>query len=441
MTWMAGRPRTRRELTVAALVLAGLVGFVVLVYVAVVLGVGALVGRTSRPSLLLSVVATVVVALAFDPVQTLLEGAAGRVVHGGPPPPYEVWERFSSTVTASAPARELPVRMARVLAEGTGAREAQVWLLVHGRPVLAGAWPPGLTGSATLPDAGPGHEGEGVRSLPVRHAGEVLGLLVVRERTPLTSVEERLFRGLADQAGLVLHSARLRVELEQRAAQLSGTAEELTASRQRLVDVQDERRRVLERDIHDGAQQHLVALAVNLRLAERLMGRSPDRAHALLREQQRATRETVETLVRLARGIYPPLLSREGLVAALRAEAATSPVPVTIEAAGTQRYDAGIEAAAYFCCLEALQNATKHAGATAIRLRVEAGPDELVVEVEDDGRGFVPGGDPVGEGLTNIRDRVESVGGRLALESAAGQGTRLQARFSTVVPAAPGGRS
>ena len=441
MRWLAGRRRaTRREVVESALVLAGLTGFVVLVYVVVVLGVGAAVGRTSPTSLLLSVVATVLVALAFDPVQTRLERVAAKVVHGGTPPPWEVWERFSSTVTGSAPAREVPARMAQVLADGTGARRAEVWLVVDDRPVLAACWPPGASaGTAPPRDAGP--DADGLRTLPVRHAGELLGHLVVQERAPLTTVEERLFGGLADQAGLVLRSARLRVTLEQRVAELSRRADELTASRQRLVDVQDERRRVLERDIHDGAQQHLVALAVNLRLAQRLLTTSPDRAHALLEEQQRATREAVDTLLRLSRGIYPPLLGQEGLVPALRAAAATSPVPVTVEARGAGRYDAGVEAAAYFCCLEALQNATKHAGATAIRVCVESGGDGLAVEVNDDGRGFVTGADGAGEGLANIRDRVESAGGSLLLESAAGQGTRLRAAFPTAVPDTVAGRS
>jgi signal transduction histidine kinase len=409
---------------VSGLVLAGLTGFVVLVYVLVVVGVGAVVGATSSPDLVLSVVATAVVAVAFDPVQSLLERAAARLVYRGTPP-YEVWERFSSTVTGSYPAEELPARMARVLAEGTGARAAEVWLVVDGRASPAATWPPDVSPSE---DDAPGR-----RVLPVRYAGETLGLLVVQEDAPLTAVEERLFTGLADQAGLVLRSARLRAELESRIAEQTTRAEELRASRQRLVDVQDERRRALERDIHDGAQQHLVALAVNLRLVQTVAARSPERARALLAGQQKATADAMDTLAQLSRGIYPPRLAEEGLAAAVRAAATTSPVPVNVVTDGVGRYPPQVEAAAYFTCLEALQNAAKHACATSVRVTLQAAPDALVLAVEDDGVGYVVSGHSSGAGLANLRDRVDSVGGTLRIDSAPGRGTRVQAQL----PAGP----
>jgi signal transduction histidine kinase len=423
--------RTRREVAQSALVLAGLTAFVLVVYVVVVLGGGALTGRTSSPSTMLSVLATVVVAVAFDPVQTALEDVAARVLHGGTPAAYEVWERFSSTVTGSSPAEELPSRMARVLAEGTGARWSQVWLVVGGRPRLAATWPPGAA-----PEPGPGqsdprdHDAPGRRLLPVRHAGELLGVLVVQERdhVPLTAVEERLFAGLADQAGLVLRSARLRADLERRLVELSERAEELRASRQRLVDVQDERRRGLERDIHDGAQQHLVALAVNLRLAHTLMSRSPDRARALLAEQVGATADAVDTLVRLSRGIYPPRLAEDGLAAALEAAASSSPVPVVITTSGLGRYPPAVEAAAYFCCLEALQNAAKHSGASSVRIELHGTDGALALSVADDGHGFDAASTRSGGGLANLADRVESVGGHLTVEAWPGRGTVVRAR-------------
>jgi signal transduction histidine kinase len=409
---------------VSGLVLAGLTGFVVLVYVLVVVGVGAVVGATSSPDLVLSVVATAVVAVAFDPVQSLLERAAARLVYRGTPP-YEVWERFSSTVTGSYPAEELPARMARVLAEGTGARAAEVWLVVDGRASPAATWPP---------DASPSEDdAPGRRVLPVRYAGETLGLLVVQEDAPLTAVEERLFTGLADQAGLVLRSARLRAELESRIAEQTTRAEELRASRQRLVDVQDERRRALERDIHDGAQQHLVALAVNLRLVQTVAARSPERARALLAGQQKATADAMDTLAQLSRGIYPPRLAEEGLAAAVRAAATTSPVPVNVVTDGVGRYPPQVEAAAYFTCLEALQNAAKHASATSVRVTLQAAPDALMLGVEDDGVGYVVSEHSSGAGLANLRDRVDSVGGTLRIDSAPGRGTRVQAQF----PAGP----
>ena len=248
--------------------------FVVLVYVVIVLGGGVLIGHTASPSVPLSVLATAVVALAFEPVQARLEAFASRTMHGGVASPYDVLSRFSETVSGSYAAEELPSRMARVLAEGTGAEWSQVWLVVGDRPRLAATWPPEATRERAAGDLRDTVEDEvaGRRSLEVRHGSEVLGVLVVQEHEhrPLTTVEERLFEGLARQAGPVLRGARLRAQLELRRAELSARADELRGSRERLVDLQDEERRLLERDIHDGAQQHLVALAVNLRLAQTL---------------------------------------------------------------------------------------------------------------------------------------------------------------------------
>jgi len=234
---------------------------------------------------------------------------------------------------------------------------------------------------------------------------------------PLSSVEQRLFSDLAGQAGLVLRGARLRAELEQRASELSARADELRLSRQRLVDAQDTERRLLERDIHDGAQQHLVALAVNLRLGQTLAKHSPQRAEAVLAEQERAAVDAIETLRRLSRGIYPQLLTDGGLTAALEAAAGTSPVPVQITASRVGRYSAKVEAAGYFCSLEALQNSAKHAEATTIHVELSQEESALVITVEDDGSGFDTRQRGPGTGLENMRDRVESLYGTLSVDS------------------------
>jgi signal transduction histidine kinase len=316
--------------------------------------------------------------------------------------------------------------MARVLADGTGALSAQVWVAVDGgRELLAATWPPSPKGHLVLPPDGSPR----VRRVEVREGGDLLGGLAVEERpgTPLTPVEERLFARLATQAGLVLRGARLRAELELRATELSARAAELRVSRERLVDAQDAERRRLERDIHDGAQQHLVALAVNLRLAHTLAGRSPERAEALLAAQEEAAAEAMDALVQLSRGIYPPLLAERGVPAALRAviAGAGSAVQVSEEAVG--RYSPSVEAAAYFCCLEALQNATKHAGVATVRVELRGGPDTLTFDVADDGPGFDPHTVTAGAGLANMRDRIESVGGTLRIDSCPGAGTRIHA--------------
>jgi signal transduction histidine kinase len=353
------------------------------------------------------------------------------VVHGGQPSPYDVLRQFSETLAGSHAAEEVPARMARVLANGTGGEWAQVWIVVGDRPTLAATWPPDARRDGA--EDGDPREADhpGRRSLPVRHGDDLLGVLVVQERprVPLTSVEERLFAGMASQAGLVLRGVRLRAELELRLEELSTRARELRASRQRVVDAQDAARRRLERDIHDGAQQHLVALAVNLSLAGTLAGRAPERADDLLAAQEAAAEETVATLVRLSRGIYPPLLGAHGPGAALRAAVEHAGVLVLVDDAGVGRYPPIVEAAAYFCCLEAVQNATKHAGSATIRVTLRGGEAGLGFTVEDDGAGYDPATTPPGAGLANMRDRVESVGGTLTADSQPGGGTRIRAEL------------
>ena len=180
---------------------------------------------------------------------------------------------------------------------------------------------------------------QGLRALAVTHGGEPLGVLRLQERPglPLSPVEERLFTALADRAGLMLRLVGVRADLELRHGELLERADELKASRRRLIETQDAERRRLERDLHDGAQQHLVALTVNLRLAQTLSSRSPVRAAALLDLQADAATVAIETLSSLSRGIYPRLLSEQGLVAALRSAVATSAIPVTISADGMVR--------------------------------------------------------------------------------------------------------
>jgi signal transduction histidine kinase len=430
--------RWRRDWREHLIVLGGLAGFVVLVYLLVVLGGGALVGRTESPDLTLSILATAVVALGFERVQHRLEAWVAQLAHREAASPYDVLSHFSETVTGGYRTEELPTRMAQVLAEGTGARWAQVWLMVQDRLVPAATWPPDPIPAAPGADAPPqlrdgavDVSGGGRRALPVRHGGELLGVLRLQEadRASLSPVEERLFAGLAAQAGLVLRSARLRAELAERLVELASRETELRASRERLVEAQDEERRRLERDIHDGAQQHLVAMAVNLRLAQTLASKSPEHAADVLRAQAVAARETIDTLTQLSRGIYPRLLGEEGLVPALRAAAATGLLDVRFEATDFPRQPRPVEAALYFCCLEALQNIAKHAGATTVtvRLGIESNPegDNLRLQVTDDGEGFDPDVAEPGAGLTNMRDRLDAVGGLVELDTRPGRGTSV----------------
>lgn len=411
----------------------GLAVFVVSVYAVVVRGAGAIIGRTDSPSVTLSVLATATVALSFARVQAAVEGWAGRLLGGTSAAPYEVLRQFSESVPEEESTEDLPARMARLLAEGTGARWAQVWVSVAGRLNLAATWPLDTdaieTPPALLPEA---HDaaGPGLRARAVTHGGEPLGVLRLQERAglPLSSVEERLFTDLADRAGLMLRLVGVRGDLEVRRGELLARADELKASRRRLIETQDAERRRLERDLHDGAQQHLVALTVNLRLAQTLSKSSPVRAVALLGLQADAATVAIETLSSLSRGIYPRLLSEQGLVAALRSAVGTSAIPVTIVADGMVRLPAAVEAALYFCCMEAVQNAAKHSGAGSVTVRLDdhVGTSQLVVT--DDGEGFAHAdAHSTGAGLANMRDRLDAVGGTVSVTTLAGIGTTVTA--------------
>jgi signal transduction histidine kinase len=205
--------------------------------------------------------------------------------------------------------------------------------------------------------------------------------------------------------------------------------EDLRASRQRLVTAQDQERRRIERNIHDGAQQQLVALAVKLKLADALVGKDEERTHALLADLQTETNQALEDLRDLARGIYPPLLADKGLGAALESQARKSAVPVSVETDGIGRYPQEAEAAVYFSCLEALQNVAKYAEASRANVRLAQTDGELAFEVTDDGRGFDPTAASRGTGLQGIADRLAALGGAVDVVSSPGAGTTIAGRI------------
>jgi signal transduction histidine kinase len=208
-------------------------------------------------------------------------------------------------------------------------------------------------------------------------------------------------------------------------ADLQRRLEELRASRQRLVAAQDLERRRLERNLHDGAQQNLVAIKVKLGLAEMLAAKDPQKARDLISSLKADTEEALETLRDLARGIYPPLLADRGLVVALESQARKATLPVTIEADSVARYPQEIEAAVYFCVLEALQNVQKYAGAKSARVRLCEVEGDLQFEVSDDGSGFDRASVLPGAGLTNMADRLDALGGGLVIASEPGRFTRI----------------
>ncbi|MGZ6546182.1 MAG: histidine kinase [Actinomycetota bacterium] len=394
-------------------VFAVLAAFITVVYIALVVGVGTIVGNRRSP--LLSAVAAAVVAVAFQPARQAARRVANRVVYGKRATPYEVLSGFTERAAEAYSSEDVLPRLVRVLAEGMGVDEARVWLSVGHELRPAAAWPvDGTIRAIPLADGGempafPDSE----PAFPVRHAGELLGAISVVPATndPLGPERERLAADVAGQTALVLRNVRL--------------IEELRESRRRIVAAQDARAKALERNLHDGAQQQLVALAVKQRLAESLVDRDPAKAKAMLADIQTETQDALETLRDLARGIYPPLLADQGLEAALTSQARRAAVPVEVSSDGVGRHTPEVESAVYFCCLEALQNVAKYAAATSAWIRLAEDAGMLRFEVRDDGAGFDPSVTSFGTGLQGMTDRLDAIGGAVRVESVPGEGTTV----------------
>ena len=400
-----------------AVVYGALAAFVTVVYVAVVVGVGAAVGASNNA--VLSAAAAAIVALVFQPARRRAQRLANRMVYGERATPYQVLSELGDRLAGEYAVDDVVHRVATTLASGIGAEMVVVWLHVASDLRVAGVSPVGSTAPAVKLDGERvPKEIDGVRIAEVRHQGELLGAIGVRKPAsdPLTPADEKLIADLTSHAGLVLRNARL--------------VEELRASRQRLVAARDEERRRIERNIHDGAQQQLVALAVKIRLTDTIVGTDEDRAHAMLTELQADATTALEDLRDLAHGIYPPLLADRGLVAALRAHARKAQVPVSIASDGVGRAAPEAEAAVYFCVLEALQNVAKYAGATAVEVRLNDEHGMLGFIVQDNGAGFEVDG-AAGFGLTNMRDRLDSLGGSFEVRSNPGSGTTVSGSIPT----------
>ncbi len=405
-----------------ALQYGALAAFISAVYAGLVAGVGTLAGDRRSP--LLSAIAAVVVAVAFHPVQVRAARLANRIVYGRRASPYQVLSEFARRIGGGY-ARDVLAQMATTVAAGIGAQRVVVWLRV-GSELRAEA---ASDGSLTEPVPVDGHQMPTLADTdfdaPVLYQGELLGAISIRmpRDEPLNPAAEQLVVDVASQAGLALSNA--------------GLIEDLRASRQRLVSAQDEERRRLERNLHDGAQQDLVALAIKLRLASTVVEEDAAEASQLLGELQEEVSGALSNLRDLARGIYPPLLADSGLVAALGAQAAKSPIPVVVDAAGIGRFGQDMEAAVYFCCLEALQNIAKYAAASQVEICVAARDGSLRFTVSDDGAGYDASRTPLGSGQRNMADRLAALGGRLEVRSLPGKGTTIAAHLP--LPAVPAG--
>jgi signal transduction histidine kinase len=406
-----------------ALVYGALGVCITIVYVGVVAGVGALAGTGGEPNLVLSLVATAIVAVIFQPARERLQLVANRVVYGQRVSPYDVLADFSARIAGALTVDEVLPRMAEAAAHGVGATRSRVRVYVPGGQDRAVAWPADAL-NATFE-----------RTMPVLHQGTPVGEIAISKppREPITNAEARLLADLASQAGPAFENVRLDLELQAR-------LQELQASRQRIVAAQDAERRRLERDIHDGAQQQFVAMAVNLRVAYELVRSDPDEAESLLAEMGAQAETALATLRDLARGIYPPALIDRGVAAAIEAHIAKSCPEVRLAADGVAaaRFAAEIEAGVYFCCLEALQNRTKHAPRSAGRVELRATDGWLTFAVSDEGPGFDPETAAAGSGLQNMADRMAALGGTLEVHSAPGRGTTVSGRVPSQAAVAAG---
>jgi signal transduction histidine kinase len=290
-----------------------------------------------------------------------------------------------------------------------------------------------------LPDLLNAHENSVLRVAPMTHSGELLGLIVCEravDAAPFTDEEERVLTELARQVALALHNTRLDTALAASLDELRVANEQLRASRARIVAAADQSRRRIERDLHDGAQQRLVALAVKLGLAKQMLDKDPAQVSKLLEDLRGETQSTLTELRELAHGIYPPLLMDRGLAEALTAAANRSTLPTQVKS-DVGRYPPEVEAAVYFCCLEAVQNAGKHAGDGAtITVSVWEEEGELRFDVADNGAGFDTHTEAIhGHGFVNMADRLGAIGGVLDVESAAGAGTHVRGRIPSAATA------
>lgn len=374
-----------------SLVYGALAVFISAVYVGIVVGIGSLLGNGGKPDLALSIVATAIVAVAFQPVRERVQQVANRLVYGERATPYEVMADFAERMSGALSVEEVLPGTAEAAARSVGARAAGVTLFLP-QGERTGVWP-NAAGSQDLD-----------RTFPIAYRGEQLGELAIKKATgePLTAAEQRLLSDLTAQAGLVLHNVRLTAELQARLAEISEQAIQLRASRQRLVSAQDSERRRLEQTIHEGAERELAGMASRLHGIVGALETSPQQAAAALEQLTQQATGILEALRDLARGIYPPLLGEQGLAAALRAQAARIAVPIDVVADGIGRYPAEVESAVYFACLEALRSVRR--------------PSRIRLDTENGGLCFtITALELAPERLQDIEDRIEALDGQVVI--------------------------
>lgn len=402
----------RRSIVYALLSMA-----ITVVYLALAVGPGLAFGRMIPVEV--AVLLTIAAAVAFHPVRRRVNSWADRLVFGERVNRYRLLTDFGADLDCEVQVDEVLPALADAVARGL----RSTWVRVRLRGTGDDDWltePEGLAGSPT---------GSPELVQPLRRADEVVGRIECGPAPdPYTDADRELLATLAGQAATAIANARL-------TAQLADRLGELERSRARIVSAQDTERRRIERDIHDGVQQDVVALILRMGLSRSQVARGDLTADAAIAGLQADAGELLGDLRELARGIRPAVLSDSGLVAALQARVAKMPLPVALRAdksLRSRRFGADVEAAAYFLVCEALTNAAKHAAATSVLVDLSTAGSSLVVRVQDDGcgsgspagvNGFAGGG----VGLVNLRDRVEALGGTLTVVAGADRGTAVQA--------------
>lgn len=425
-------------------------------FLALALGAGLLAGG---PAVLVPLLLALAVAVVGRPLHARLEKLVRRLVYGPEPAGYAAVVRYAETLTEATRTGTLAPAIAESVSRALEVSWAGVWLhvqagsssLLHpvavtGREAGASAVvpqeavetlrniPSGFLAEDLPPDLGAVQSLLGMNSsvlVPLVAGDELVGVIACgdRPRRALGTSDLELLGVLGREAALALRNVRLEAELRRRLDEIEQQAEQLRDSRRRLVNAQDAERRRIERDLHDGVQQQLVALAAQLKRAS--LAASAE-GQQWLTELATEAEESVFALQELARGIYPSLLADQGLPAALRTHAARMPAVVRVEVEPTlagRRFGRELEAALYFVALEAMANAQKHAPAAELTVSLHSADDgnRLVLEVHDNGPGFSAAAVTRGAGLQNMDDRIAAAGGTLDIDSRPGAGTWIRA--------------
>ncbi len=400
---------------VVATVLAALV---TLAYLAIVVGVGSLVGRGSERQLL-PLLAAGVVAVLFEPARRRVRRLVDRLLYGRDGDAHAVLSDLAARLREAGTDEDLLSQVTELIALSSAASRAELVVNAHGEQLIAEFGEPATD--------------EPVLTTPVIHHGESLGELRLYARTvaDLAPDAARLLDDMAATFGVLIANLHLRSALQRQ-------VDELRRSRQRLVKVHDEARRALERDLHDGAQARLVALRLRLGLAAEYVGEAqpgagPGWAACDVRRELDTLAQDVDAALHdlrcLSHGLHPPALEGAGLLEALRTAVRGLPVDVHVEGAPTARYEPAVESAVYYACLEAVQNAVKHGARNGVRVVLRNGDGRLAFEVSDDGPGWDPAAVSRGAGLVNLEDRIAALDGDVEVVAGSGQGTVVRGQI------------